>query len=109
MFKGMPCMLKSNVGTELDISNGSTGIIHDIEVDSREHIDYNSNTPHYLRHHPVAVYIKLDTKKDDNGNPEVHSHLDGLEPNVFMVTTTINRGTKSVVKHRPKHLTCKSK
>ena len=95
MFNSMPVMIKSNLGTELGISNGSTGIIHDIVLDSRENIDYNSSKPHYLRYQPVAVYIKLDTKMDqETKEHEVKFHLDGLPPNVFQLSTTVKSKTK---------------
>lgn len=89
MFRGMPVMTKKNEGTELGISNGSTGVITDIVLDPRETVDYSSKNPHYLLYHPLGVYIRLDTGEDDKGRMEVKFTLPNLEPNVFMMTTMI--------------------
>ena len=109
MFKGMPCMVKVNIGTELGISNGSTGVIYDILLHPKEIVDYSTKDPHYLLYHPVAVYIKLDTKKDNNGVPEVKFTLPNLPPNVFLMTTSFNtKGNHKVdVHHSPAHLSQK--
>ena len=74
LFIGMPVMVKTNLGTELGISNGSTGVIYDILLDSRENIDYSTSAPHYLRYHAQAVYVTLDTPIGKNGKPEKNSN-----------------------------------
>lgn len=84
LFPGMPVMTKQNEATELGVSNGSTGIIHSIVLDDREEVQFqDTDTPHYLRYHPIAVYIKLDVTPDKNGNVPVRFQLPNLEPNVF--------------------------
>jgi hypothetical protein len=58
-------------------------------LDSREQIDYTNLKPHYLRYHPLAVYVKLDVKKDKHNKEEIRFHLKGLPPNVFQLSTTL--------------------
>jgi ATP-dependent exoDNAse (exonuclease V) alpha subunit len=92
LFIGMLVMIKKNYATELGISNGSTGVIYDIVIDPRETIDYNSDEPHFLRHHPISVYVLVNTPKDkETRQPEVKFHLHGLPANVFMMTRDENK------------------
>jgi ATP-dependent exoDNAse (exonuclease V) alpha subunit len=103
LFIGMPVMVKKNLGTELGISNGSTGVIYDIVLDPRENIDYTTDTPHYLRYHAEAVYVTLDTPKDKNGKPEIKFQLTGLPPNVFVLSTkTVSKTFPNIVKYQPR-------
>jgi hypothetical protein len=102
LFIGMPVMVKKNMGTELGISNGSTGIIYDIVLDAREEIDYSTTTPHYLRYHPEAVYVTVDTPIKPNGKPEKKFQLTGLPPNVFVLSTNKTSKTfPNIVTHSP--------
>jgi hypothetical protein len=83
MFPGMPVLIKKNVAPELGVSNGSTGKIYRIDLHPNEVVDYsNTSVPHYLSYHPLAVYIKIDTK--DN---QILFTLPGLPPNVFPTST----------------------
>ena len=103
LFIGMPAMVKKNLGTELGISNGSTGVIHDIVLDPRENVDYSNLTPHYLRYHPVAVYMKLDTPIGKDGKPEKKFQLTGLPQNVFVLSTrSVSKNFPNIVKHEPR-------
>ena len=105
MYTGMPIMMKKNVGTELGVSNGSTGTIHHILLNSREQIDYTNLKPHYLRYHPIAVYVKLDVKKDQQNKDEIKFHLPGLPPNVFQLSTSLpEKSFPMMVDLIPSHL-----
>jgi hypothetical protein len=103
MFVGMPVMIKKNIGTELGISNGSTGTIVDIVLDPREVVDYSNDRPHYLRFHPEAVYVEIDTPLDKNGKPTQKFRLKGLPPNVFAMNCKSNgKQRPQLVVHQPK-------
>ena len=87
LFRGMVVMVKKNFGTEIGISNGTTGVITEIVLDPREMIDYRSDEPHFLRFHPVSIYVKVDSPWDKRTNAaEIRFQLSGLPPNVFMMT-----------------------
>jgi hypothetical protein len=67
-------------------------VITDIVVDPRETIDYDSDEPHFLRHHPLAVYVRIDAAIDKTTNePEVKFKLTGLPANVFIMTRERNK------------------
>ena len=85
LLVGMPVMFRCNIGTELGVCNGTMGTIVRIEVDEKEKIDYTDDKPHYLRFEPI-VYVKIITKKQDDGTYEIKFQLPGLEPNVFPVS-----------------------
>jgi hypothetical protein len=103
LFIGMPVMIKKNLGTELGISNGSTGKVHDIVLDPRENIDYSNNTPHYMRYHAEAVYVELDTPIGKNGKPETKFQLTGLPPNVFVLSTKrASKNFPNIVTYTPR-------
>jgi hypothetical protein len=92
LFRGMRVMIKKNYATELGVANGSIGVIHNIVVDTRESIDYDSNEPHFLSYHPKSVYVRVITPLDRATNePEVKFQLSGLPPNVFMMTRDANK------------------
>ena len=40
LVKGIPVMVKTNIGTEPGVCNGSMGTIVDIQLDRRERVDY---------------------------------------------------------------------
>jgi hypothetical protein len=80
LLVGMPVVLKSNLGVELGLSNGTIGTIRKITLDPREVVDYGDlDTPHYLRYQPVVdVHYPMGEKK---------FHLDGLAAGVCPMTT----------------------
>ena len=55
---GMPIMIKANIATELNVCNGSMGVITRIILDERERVIGGDDKPHYCRYEPV-VYVKL--------------------------------------------------
>jgi hypothetical protein len=56
LLVGMPVVLKTNIGVELGMANGSIGTIVKITLDEREPaVDYgNIAEPHYLQYQPVV-------------------------------------------------------
>ena len=89
LIVGMPVMFKHNLGTELGITNGTMGHIVKIQLDPRETVDWTTNSAHYLRYFPTAVYALLsDVGTDKDGNEMIYFQLPGLPPNVFPVTTS---------------------
>ena len=105
MFVGMPVMIKRNLGPELGISNGCCGKLYDIVLDQREPtISYESSAPHYLKYHPLAVYVKIDTKTFEDGTEEIKFQVQGLPPNVMMLSTTYEKSKKRkpTVVYQPK-------
>lgn len=111
MFRGMPVMIKKNIATELGVSNGSTGVITNIILDPRETVNYQNDSPHYLIHHPHAVYVCLDTPtQPGNDHPDVKIQLPGLPPNVFIMSTQNSSKERPMqVKYTPPYLPCEVK
>jgi len=104
LFPGMPIMTKTNLATELGVSNGSTGTIHRIVLDDREEVNFqDANTPHYLVYPPIAVYAKLDVSPDRDGNIPTKIQIPNHEPNVFPILfPTEARDRKEIsYQHKP--------
>ena len=75
---GMPVMVKTNIATELNVSNGSMGTVTRIILDERERVVGGNNKPHYCRYEPV-VYIKL---------PDCDFQIPGLDPGEIPISTS---------------------
>ena len=75
---GMPIMIKANIGTELNVTNGSMGKITKIVLDSRERVVSGNDDPHYCAYQPI-VYVKLPQS-------EKHFRLPNLPVGVIPMT-----------------------
>lgn len=97
---GMQVMITTNVETELDMANGSRGVIQRIIFDQRENIENQNDAVVRLAFPPECILIKLDRPTG--------IQLSGLECNVVPVVPferryTINAGngtTKSITRRQ---------
>ena len=72
LFVGMPVILTNNIGTELGLTNGTTGVVKFICFNENEVITGDTGI-HYLKYAPDYVIVEVD---------DVHmTPLEGLQPN----------------------------
>jgi hypothetical protein len=87
LFIGMPLMMETNMATELGISSGSPGVIHNNNLNPKVAIDYSSTELHFLKYHPTAgIYAEQTTYIDPKTNrPKVKLQLPNLPPNIYLL------------------------